>query len=85
MQDSCEQVRIAKLRTLFLNCLWMASRASLMVTPFMFLAVTSRPSGKCRVIFLTLGVHNGKARYDGSSTVDGDLLSFLSSELVRSG
>lgn len=32
--------------TFFLNCLWMASSASLMVTPFRFLAVTSRPNGK---------------------------------------
>lgn len=48
-----------------------------MVTPFMLRALTSRPSGKCNVIFLTLGMHNGRARYAGSSTVDGDLFSFL--------
>lgn len=48
-----------------------------MVTPFMFRAETSRPSGKCKVIFFTLGVHNGRLRYAGSSTVDGDLFSFL--------
>ena len=64
-------------RTLFLNCLWMASSASLIVTPFMLRAETSRPRGKCRVIFLTFGMHNGRARYAGSSTVDGDLFSFL--------
>jgi hypothetical protein len=63
--------------TLFLNCLWMASSASLMVTPFMFRALTSRPSGKWRVIFLTLGMHKGRARNAGSSTVVGDLFSFL--------
>ena len=32
--------------TFFLNCLWMASSASLIVTPFRFRAVTSRPNGK---------------------------------------
>jgi hypothetical protein len=63
--------------TRFLNCLWMASNASLMVTPFMFRATTSRPSGKCRVIFLTLGRHNGSFRTAGSSTLVGDSFSFL--------
>jgi hypothetical protein len=29
------------------------------------------------VIFLTLGMHKGSARNEGSSTVDGDLFSFL--------
>lgn len=36
----CESV------TFFLNCLCIASSASLIVTPFRFLADTSRPSGK---------------------------------------
>jgi hypothetical protein len=63
--------------TRFLNCLWMASSASLMVTPFMFRAVTSRPSGKCRAMDLSLGSVSGIFKTDGSSTVDGDLFSFL--------
>lgn len=68
--------------TRFLNCLWMASNASLMVTPFMFRATTSRPSGKCRVIDLSLGSVSGSFSTDGSSTVVGDLFSFLESHLL---
>ena len=63
--------------TRFLNCLWMASSASLMVTPFMFRAVTSNPSGKCRAMDLSLGSVRGSFKTDGSSTVLGDLFSFL--------
>jgi len=74
-----------KERTLFLNCLWIASSASLIVTPFMLRAWTSRPRGKCRVIFLTLGMHKGSDRNEGSSTVDGDLFSFLLRQSVRDG
>lgn len=37
---------MVQLFTFFLNCLWMASSASLMVTPFRFRAVTSSPRGK---------------------------------------
>ena len=48
-----------------------------MVTPFMFRAVTSRPSGKCRAMDLSLGSVSGIFKTDGSSTVDGDLFSFL--------
>lgn len=54
----------------------MASSASLIVTPFKFRAATSRPSGKCRSIFLTGGVVRSFLRTAGSSTVLGDLLSF---------
>jgi hypothetical protein len=68
--------------TRFLNCLWMASSASLMVTPFMFRAVTSRPSGKCRAMDLSLGSVSGSFKTSGSSTVDGDLFSFLLDECV---
>ena len=63
--------------TFFLNCLWMASSASLMVTPLRFLAVTSNPSGKCRSIFLTGGVVSSFLRMSFSSTVEGDVLIFL--------
>jgi hypothetical protein len=68
--------------TRFLNCLWMASSASLMVTPFMFRAVTSRPSGKCRAMDLSLGSVSGSFKTSESSTVDGDLFNFLSVECV---
>ena len=61
----------------FLNCLWMASSASLMVTPFRFLAVTSRPNGKCRSIFLTGGVVRCFFNVSFSSKVAGEVLSFL--------
>jgi len=66
----------------FLNCLWMASNASLMVTPFRFRAVTSRPSGKCRSIFLTGGSVRNFLRTSFSSSVAGDLLSRLMIELA---
>lgn len=62
---------------LFLNCLCMASRASLMVTPLRFLAVTSRPSGKWRSIFLIGGSVSSFFRISLSSIVEGDLLTFL--------
>ena len=48
-----------------------------MVTPFMFRAVTSRPSGKCRAMDLSLGSVSGSFSTAGSSTVVGDLFSFL--------
>ena len=63
--------------TFFLNCLWIASNASLIVTPFRFRAVTSSPSGKCRSIFLTGGVVKNFFKASFSSTVEGDVLSFL--------
>jgi hypothetical protein len=65
------------MHTFFLNCLWMASSASLIVTPFEFRAVTSRPSGKCRSILLTGGLTRCILRMSLSSTVDGEVLSFL--------
>lgn len=68
--------------TFFLNCLWIASSASLIVTPFEFRAVTSRPSGKCRSILLTGGLTRCSLRMSLSSTVDGDVLSFLDGRLV---
>lgn len=63
--------------TFFLNCLWMASSASLIVTPLEFRAVTSKPSGKCKSILLTGGLTSFNLRMSLSSTVDGDVLSFL--------
>ena len=63
--------------TFFLNCLWIASNASLIVTPFRFRAVTSSPSGKCRSIFFTGGVVRNFLSTAGSSTVLGDVLSLL--------
>jgi hypothetical protein len=48
-----------------------------MVTPLRFLAVTSNPSGKCRSIFLTGGVVRSFLRMSFSSTVEGDVLTFL--------
>ena len=64
-------------RTFFLNCLWMASMASLMVTPLRFRAVTSRPSGKWRSIFLMGGVVRSFLRTSLSSMDVGDVLIFL--------
>lgn len=61
----------------FLNCLWIASSASFIVTPFRFRAVTSRPRGKCRSIFLTGGVVRNFLSASLSSTVDGDVFNFL--------
>ena len=55
----------------------MASNASLIVTPFRFRAVTSRPSGKCRSIFLTGGFVRCFFRASGSSTELVEVLSFL--------
>ena len=63
--------------TFFLNCLWIASSASLIVTPLRFRAVTSRPSGKCRSIFLTGGLVRNFLRTSFSSKVAGEVLSFL--------
>ena len=48
-----------------------------MVTPFRFRAVTSRPSGKCRSIFLTGGVVRNFFSTSLSSNVAGDVFSFL--------
>ena len=67
--------------TFFLNCLWIASNASLIVTPLRFLAVTSRPSGKCRSIFLTGGFVRNFFRTSLSSRDAGEVFSFL----LRSG
>lgn len=55
----------------------MASRASLIVTPFKFRAVTSRPKGKCKSIFFTGGVVRNFFKASLSSSVAGDVLSFL--------
>lgn len=63
--------------TFFLNCLCMASRASLIVTPFRFRAVTSRPSGKWRSIFLTGGLVRNFLSASFSSSVAGEVFSFL--------
>ena len=63
--------------TFFLNCLWIASNASLIVTPFRFRAVTSRPRGKWRSIFLTGGVVRCFLRTSLSSSVAGEVFSFL--------
>ena len=69
--------------TFFLNCLWMASQASLIVTPLRFRAVTSSPSGKCRSIFLMGGVQRSFFRASLSSIVDGEVLSFLDPSCQR--
>ena len=61
----------------FLNCLWMASNASLIVTPLRLRAVTSRPKGKWRSIFLTGGVVRNFFSASLSSMVDGEVFSFL--------
>lgn len=63
--------------TFFLNCLWMASSASLMVTPLEFRAVTSNPRGKWRSIFLTGGLMRRSLRMSLSSMVLGEVFSFL--------
>lgn len=68
--------------TFFRYALWMASRASLMVTPLRFRAVTSFPNGKCRSIFLTGGVVKCNLRIAVSSTCIEVWLIFLLS--VRS-
>jgi hypothetical protein len=49
-----------------------------MVTPLRFRAVTSRPRGKWRSIFLTAGVTRSLLRISLSSIVEGDVFSFLS-------
>ena len=66
-----------ELLTFFLNCLWIASSASLMVTPFKFRAVTSRPRGKCKSIFFTGGVVRSFFSASRSSIVVGDVFNFL--------
>ena len=68
---------IEERNTFFLNCLWMASSASLMVTPFELRAETSNPSGKCRSIFFTGGLTRYNFRMSWSSIVDGEVLSLL--------
>ena len=65
------------LLTFFLYCLWIASSASFIVTPFMFRAVTSSPSGKCKSIFLTGGFVRNFLRTSFSSSVAGEVFSFL--------
>lgn len=67
--------------TFFLNCLWIASSASFIVTPFRFRAVTSSPRGKCRSIFLTGGVVRSFLSASLSSTVDGDVFNFLQGDV----
>lgn len=69
--------------TFFLNCLWMASSASLMVTPLRLRAVTSRPKGKCRSIFLMGGLQRSFLRTSLSSMEEGAVLSFLRVETRR--
>ena len=71
------------LLTFFLNCLWMASKASLIVTPLRLRAVTSRPRGKCRSIFLTGGLVRNFFKASFSSTVAGEVLSFLCNQSIR--
>lgn len=71
-----------KRHTRFLYALWMASRASLMVTPLRFRAVTSIPRGKCKSILLTGGLVRCSFKIEGSSTVEELLLIFLWQYLV---
>src|SRR6266498_305283 len=59
----------------------MASSASLIVTPFMLRAVTSRPRGKCRSIFLTGGVVSIFFKVSGSPIEVGEVLSFLQAKV----
>ena len=68
----CEQLRM--IFTFFLNCLCIASNASLIVTPFRLRAVTSSPNGKCRSIFLTGGSVRNFLSTSFSSMVPGDVL-----------
>lgn len=70
-------LRIFNLHTFFLYCLYIASSASLTVTPFKFRAVTSRPSGKWRSIFFTGGLVRNFFSASLSSSVAGDVFSFL--------
>ena len=63
--------------TFFFICLYMASRASFIVTPFMLRAVTSMPRGKRISIFLTRGFVRGFLRVSFSSSVAGEVFSFL--------
>lgn len=55
----------------------MASMASLMVTPLRLRAVSSRPRGNCRSIFLMGGVVRSFLSSSLSSMVVGEVLSFL--------
>ena len=55
----------------------MASSASLIVTPFKFRAVTSRPVGKRKSIFLTGGVVRSFFNTSLSSSDAGEVFSFL--------
>ncbi len=55
----------------------MASRASLIVTPNLFRAVTTTPCWKWRSIALTRGVIMGFFNMSFSSTVVGDVFIFL--------
>lgn len=68
---------ISRVLTFFLNCLYMASSASFIVTPFRFRAVTSSPRGKWRSIFFTGGVVKNFFNASLSSNVAGEVLSFL--------
>ena len=70
--------------TLFLNCLCIASSASLMVTPFRFRATTSIPVGNLRSIFLTGGLVSIFLRTPGSSIELEDWLIFLQVVILRS-
>lgn len=80
-----QHLRQRRRLTRFLYVLWMASSASFIVTPFMFRAVKSMPSGKWRSIFLTGGVVRNSLRMLGSSIVEGDVFIFLwtTSTLVK--
>lgn len=49
----------------------------MIVTPLEFRAVTSRPSGKWRSIFLMGGLQSSFLRTSWSSTLDGDVFNFL--------
>ncbi len=61
----------------------MASNASLMVTPRRLRAVTSRPSGKTRSIFLMGGSVSIFLSMSLSSTVEGEEFSFLEGGVSR--
>lgn len=77
LDDGEQEMDQVRYPTFFLNCLWIASSASLIVTPFRFRAVTSKPSGKCRSIFLTGGVTRYFFNASFSSKVDGEVFNFL--------
>lgn len=63
--------------TRFLFALWIASRASLIVTPFMLRAVIFMPREVMRSILLTGGSVRCFVRISFSSTVEEEVLIFL--------